>query len=172
MGRKLLNDVDGFLVDRFTGTFTGSFDVSDVDSEYLAYDDEVLMVVRARVKVPRLKEASNGDIIRANVLAVKEAAVVRSDTLKQHLCDALGIEDNQPRMVENPSNRDVDESLESETDVEEFEVVQPAPAAAPKVLKFAPDETVPSVPTEVESIPIKSGKAKDSRLAAFLSEGV
>lgn len=171
MSRKLLNDLDGFAVDEYAGTFTGSFDVGGADARYLAYDDEVLLVVRARVKPPRLKEMKNGDIVRVNVLGVKEAAVVRSDELKTHLCDTLGLDVVAPQLtLDDALESDVlelQETLDSETDVE---VVQPPSAPAPQIQKFGADESKPELPPEpVESVSLRT--TKDARLAAFLAEG-
>lgn len=186
MDRKLLNSVDGFAVDEYQGTFTGTFDVQGVDAKYLAYDDEVLLVVRARVKPPRLKEMKNGDIVRVNVLGLKEGAVVRSDSLKKHLCDTLGLETVAPQLTledalkgvegevpgQDAIGQHVDDVLESsdkndETPVEVF-TPPTATSAGPTVQKFRPDEKMPDLPQEVESFSLKT--TKDSRLAAFLAE--
>jgi hypothetical protein len=186
MDRKLLNEVDGFAVDEYQGTFTGTFDVRGVDAKYLAYDDEVLLVVRARVKPPRLKELKNGDIVRVNVLGVKEGAVVRSEELKKHLCDTMGLEIGSPQLTldevlsSNGDSSGADQGLPEvlsvqgpDPDVEDetaVEVFSPAATAGPgpKVVRFRPDESMPDVPVEVEQIALKT--TKDPKLAAFLAE--
>lgn len=193
MDRNLMNSVDGFAVDEYQGTFTGTFDVRGVDAKYLAYDDEVLIVVRARVKPPRLKEMKNGDIVRVNVLGVKDGAVVRSDELKKHLCDTLGLETVAPQLtledvlkdagVAEASDQEVPGDVQEnppvafepedadETDVEVFSPVkETAGPGSPKVIRFRPDEKIPALPDqdEVETISIKT--TKDQRLASFLAE--
>jgi hypothetical protein len=158
MSRKLLNDVDGDQVDEYAGTFTGTFEVSGVDAKYMPYDDEVLLVVRARAKVPRLKETAKGELVRVNVLAVKEVGVVRSEDLKKHLCETLGLDVPQPQL--------------------EFEGLHvpeaPAVSETPSLLPV-PTEVPKPVTRPVEE-PVTIGVVgslkprKDARLAAFLEE--
>lgn len=196
MPRKLLNDVDGFTVDEYQGTFTGTFDVSGVDARHLAYDDEVLIVVRARVKPPRLKETRTGEIIRVNVLGVKEAGVVRSDRLKEHLCDVLGLEVPAPQLpfdetvrtkageldavqevevadpVEEPElipdDLVAEEELPviTETPVEVFSPDHDMDDPGPQTVRFNPDADAGPSRTEKRLV----ASTRDARLAAFLSE--
>lgn len=174
MSRKLLNDVDGYTVDEHAGTFTGTFEVSGADVRHMAYDDEVLLVVRARVKVPRLKETSKGELVRVNVLGVKEVGVVRSDTLKKHLCDTLGLELPAPQLALEFSEPVLAgppaETHETEVETEvEYEVPDTAAFAGPKVLKFDPEADFgvdgPLEREVVGAVPTK----KDGALANFLS---
>lgn len=170
MSRKLLNNLDGFAVDEYAATFTGSFEVTGADAMYLAYDDEVLLVVKARVKPPRLKELKNGDIVRVNVLGVKDGAVVRSDELKNTLCTSLGLEAPLPQLsIDDALSAESPEEISStpvDGDLEDVEVVQqPSEDAPPQVLRFRPDETPPQVSEDGPAI-----RTKDARLAAFLAE--
>lgn len=172
MPRKLLNDVDGFTVDEHAGTFSGTFDVRGSDARYLAYDDEVLLVVRARVKPPRLKENRHGEITRVNVLAVKEAGVVRSDKLKQHLCDALGLDMPEPQLPFDDSGApaapadDIPEPAELEDLPSEDETEVEEEPEEPTAI-FVPFTADPG-PGQAEKRLVSS--TRDARLAAFLSE--
>lgn len=188
MSRKLLNDLDGFAVDEYAATFTGSMEVRGADARYLAYDDEVLLVVRARVKPPRLKELKNGDIVRVNVLGLKDGAVVRSDELKAHLCDTLGLEIPAPQLTlddvldidqgasdETPGQGPEDHNFEelstnnTDSDPTDVEVVQPPlEDVGPVVQKFAAETPKPEPGGDFR--PVRVGGTKDARLAAFLAE--
>jgi hypothetical protein len=170
MDRKMLNEVDGYAVDEYQGTFTGTFEVEGADVRHLAYDEEVLVVVRARVKVPRLKERANGDLVRVNVLGVKEVGIVRSDSLKKHLTDTLGMEQPQAQL-EFPTGAAEEEVLDEEPEVEAHEVPDTASFAAQglRVVPFNPDEADIG-PGPMEREVVGAVKAtKDSKLSAFLT---
>lgn len=169
MSRKLLNEVDGFVVDEYQATFTGAFDVGGADAKYMAYDDEVLIVVKARVKMPRLKEMKNGDIVRVNVLGVKEAGVVRSDELKKHLCETLGLETPSPQLTLDEALSPNDDNLQplELTPAEEPEDETPVEVFSPASLIKDP---VPGPSVKKYEDPGRIPGTKDSRLAAFLSE--
>lgn len=185
MGRKLLNDVDGFNVDEYQGTFTGTFEVRGSDARYLAYDDEVMLVVRARVKPPRLKETKGGDIIRVNVLAIKEAGVVRSDDLKKHLSSTLGLDMPADQLTLDdvePEKNDVLDSQETvapadedttwlfESEVEVVDRIPQPPLGRIGVTAYREDDLDPSSPAERQVVAALK-PSKDAKLAAFLQEG-
>lgn len=161
MDRKLLNNLDGFAVDEYAATFTGSFEVRGADARYLAYDDEVLLVVRARVKPPRLKEMKSGDIVRMNVLGIKDGAVVRSDELKTHLCDTLGLDMPMPQL--SFDDLEPDPAVQTLPEPELETRVDPEPEVVEELA------VVPSEPQTIRFNPTSGGK--DDRLAAFLNEG-
>lgn len=176
MPRKLLNDVDGFTVDEYAGTFTGTFEVTGADARYLAYDDEVLIVVRARVKPPRLKETRGGEIVRVNVLGVKEAGVVRSEQLKQHLCESLGLETPAPQLpfdssaVPGPAEEIEDLVVELRND-EGGSSDEKRVETDVEIFSAHSEESHPGLdrgPGRVEKRLVSS--TRDARLAAFLSE--
>lgn len=174
MARKIVDDVDGFTVDGFAGTFSGKFKVEGSDARYMAYDDEVLMVVKVRVKMPRFTENAKGEFTRVNVLRVDEAAIVRSDPLRKHLCETFGFDQAQAQQLPldtSFSSQDVlPEDLEEENTIDVEVVQQPNSADGPKVAKFnLDDDWDPAAPAETVGM-VRPGARSDKKLERFLQE--
>lgn len=120
MKREVNDNVDGFTVDVYAATFSGTVDIDLPDARYMRYDDELVIVATVRVKMPRLRESKAGNITRVNVLGIKEVGLVRSEQMKATLCERLGLNlDGQMRFeVEVPA---------AESEFDETEVIsQPA----------------------------------------------
>jgi hypothetical protein len=125
--REMNDSVDGFVVDRYGATFSGTVDIELPDARYMKYDDELLIVARVRVKMPRLREARNGDITRTNVLGVQDLALVRSDKLRAHLCDTLGLERLSDTQLQLPELAQEPDSVEPKFE----EIATTPPSATP-----------------------------------------
>jgi hypothetical protein len=69
--------LDGFAVETYEGKFaTKAFDVPDHIGQTLAYNDEVLIVMQARLKPPTFGEDSNGDLKRIHTFEVNEVEII------------------------------------------------------------------------------------------------
>lgn len=97
MGRKIQQlSIDGVSVDLSKARFAETFDVAEEDERLLAFDEEVVYVVIARVSTPSFRESKkNGEVSRVNVLRVKEARLVTNEELKSKVLSGVGF-DYQP----------------------------------------------------------------------------
>lgn len=97
MGRKNLQlTIDGVGVDLTKARFADTFEVADRDVPYLAFDEEVVYLVVARVSTPRFAETKDGEVSRVNVLKVREARLVRDEDFKFKLLEKIGF-DHRPQ---------------------------------------------------------------------------
>lgn len=92
------NDLDGQALDAVVAAFAGSFDVEWADSDAMTLDQEGMVVVQFRAKVPRFKTTASGEIVRVSVLGVKDAALVRNRALKDKLIQELGLSAEEPQL--------------------------------------------------------------------------
>jgi hypothetical protein len=68
--------VDGRPVDTVRARFPNEIQVSDSDAYKMAYDEELVLVLRVRVGPPSAKELKKDGTVRVNPLIVKELTVV------------------------------------------------------------------------------------------------
>lgn len=143
MGR-LSTNVDGVTIDSHKGVVSGAFEVTDAEASLLALDEEVMIVVTARVKAPRFKEAANGDLSRIAVLKVKEARVVSNPQMFRELADNLNFEDvvldptpvqAPPVFIPTSPATQLDRTMSIQDDEVEVQVVAPPPVFAPAPLQ-------------------------------------
>lgn len=110
MSRKIQQlSIDGIGVELSRARFGDTFDVADGDERLLAFDEEVVYVVVARVSTPSFRESKNGEVSRVNVLKVKEARLVKDEVFKTALLDKTKF-DYRPQ----PSLFDTDETESDE----------------------------------------------------------
>ena len=164
MTRELLEKVDGITVDNFALVFSGTDEVSHADARHLAYDEEVFVVVRARVGIPRLKENRNGELTRTNVLKVQETGIVRSDQLKNHLCDTLGLSKPAPTLFDASSSPAPTATI-PETDVDFVDPGEPVHVLGQE----EPVVTIPREPVEEPEVEVV-GQVTGSRVDPTESE--
>lgn len=84
--------IDGFNVDVSKARFADTFEVAERDERLLAYDEDVVYVVVARVSTPSFRESKGGEVSRVNVLKVKEARLVRDEDAKVRLLKSVGFD--------------------------------------------------------------------------------
>lgn len=110
MARKIQQlSIDGIGVEMSKARFGDTFDVADGDERLLAFDEEVVYVVVARVSTPSFRESKSGEVSRVNVLKVKEARLVKDEASKVALLDKTKF-DYRPQ----PSMFDTDETESDE----------------------------------------------------------
>lgn len=129
MSRKIEQlSIDGVNVDMSKARFADTFEVTQSDERYLAYDEEVVWVVVARVSAPSFRETKGGDLNRVNVIKVKEARLLRDVNLQASVLDKMNFDFRpQKSLFEVPTKE------ESEPTVEELGVRIP-------VIPFSADE--------------------------------
>lgn len=110
--------IDGINVELSKARFADTFDVAEGDERLLAFDEEVVYVVVARVSTPSFRESKHGEVSRVNVLKVKEARLVKDELYKGTLLDKTKF-DYRPQ----PSLFDSIEESGSEDSVEALEAV-------------------------------------------------
>lgn len=138
MGRKVKQlSIDGIGVDLSKARFADTFDVAETDERLLAYDEEIVYVVVARVSTPSFRESvKTGDVSRVNVLKVREARLVRDEEFKSTLLEKLdfGVRP-QPSLFEDETTPDPEPEIkireieQTPVDVEEEIVVPDEPPA-------------------------------------------
>lgn len=92
MGKKTQYSIDGFPVDQSRARFSNTFDVVDGDTKYLAADEEVVLLVVARVNSVRFASNKDGDHVRINALKVQEARLIRKEDEKTELLETYDFE--------------------------------------------------------------------------------
>lgn len=104
MSRKIDNlSIDGVGVDVSRARFADTFDVVESDERSLAFDEEVVYVVVARVAPPSFRSTKNGDVSRVNVLKVIEARLLRGDKLSESVLEKLGFDYRPTFLGEEPT---------------------------------------------------------------------
>lgn len=178
MKREISDSVDGITVENFAAAFSGTVDIDLPDARYMRYDDELVIVATVRVKMPRLRESKSGDITRVNVLGVKEVGLVRSEQMKQTLCERLGLNlDGQMRFeVEVPAPESEFDDTEVPPQPAEIRLVTPEPEfdegepEEEEVLQ-ASMERHPSSNGDSTEVVAVGRRTKDEVLSGFLYGG-
>lgn len=91
---------DGFPVDVAQGKLSGKFDLDASELNRFGLDAEVMLVVIGRVKSASISETPTGDIVRVNTIGVREVGLVRSEQMRRHLAETLGLEVPQPSLFD------------------------------------------------------------------------
>lgn len=93
MARKIQQlSIDGVNVDLSKARFAETFDVAEGDERQLAFDEDVVYVVVARVSTPSFRESRKGEVSRVNVLKVKEARLLKNEDFKTRVLDYAGFD--------------------------------------------------------------------------------
>lgn len=153
--------IDGIGVELSKARFADTFDVADGDERLLAFDEEVVYVVVARVSTPSFRESKNGEVSRVNVLKVKEARLVKDEIFKSRVLDK-GHFDYRPQ----PSLFDSLEEPEAEPSVEDLA------EAGVRVRTAEPEEPVEteySLLVEAGMDPDPEPDAQDDEMQKFLA---
>lgn len=104
--------IDGVGIDLSKARFADTFDVAESDERRLAFDEEVVYVVVARVSTPSFRESRHGEVSRVNVLKVKEARLVKDEDTKTAILDKIKFDYRpQPSLfdeVEEPEDDDLE----------------------------------------------------------------
>lgn len=158
--------VDSTSVTQYAGVFSGTFDVEDNDAGDLRYDREVTLVVTARVRAPRFKETKEGDLVRVNVLGVREVAVVKDEQFRSQILGRLNLQELAPTLFNAVSKWDAELPERTLDEIEPEENPESNPDDGEYV--FAPGAS--PGPTSDPAAWAGAG-APDPVLARFLAEG-
>lgn len=147
---------DGYSIDSYRGRFSGSFDVDPSVGEQIAYGDEVVIVVVAKVGKADITETAIGDMRRTNILKPTDVRFVLNGTEQTRLRENFGFDSFQPA----PSAF-LDETLIEDAEIsainEEIDVPFDGDSIAPIVSR---DEDVERISPETEK--------QDAVLSRFL----
>lgn len=175
--------VDSTSVTQYAGVFSGTFDVEDSDAGDLRYDREVTLVVTARVRAPRFKETKEGDLVRVNVLGVREVAVVKDEQFRSEILGRLNLQELAPTLFTTLSDWEADlrhreeHEVVAEQTLDGTEEPQPYVGDEPEEEEEEEDESEyvfspGASPGPLADPPSWAGAgSQDPVLARFLAEG-
>lgn len=83
---------DGYSIDSYRGRFSGSFDVDSHVGEQIAYGDEVMVIVVAKVGKADISETAIGDMRRTNVLKPMDVTFVLGSQEQNQLKEKFGLD--------------------------------------------------------------------------------
>lgn len=152
-GSDFTRAVDTVPIDSNQGRISGRFDIDDNDAAGLLYDNEVMIVMMARVSAPTFSETKNGEITRVSVLKPHEVRLVRDEKAQKELLESLEFDqtieaslfdaDLQVTPEASPITFDVEDEfvLDDESDVTfEDGVVEGEPEPEPEFTGTSDDD--------------------------------
>lgn len=180
---------DGFAIDSYQGKFAGTFDIDLDDGTRLGLDNEVVIVLVARVKSAAVQETSTGDLKRINSLKPLEMKFVHNTERQRELREECGFMLPAPTLLdENLTAVDFSEADSVQLDGDEgFEpattdsvtgvsyggvaMTKVTEEDGEEVFSYPPTDRVRYSPTDRPTgngLPVQ----RDKMLASFLEESV